>query len=164
MKDIQKYSKYLIPLLTAYLLLLSYNPKLFKFFGNDYCQLIMVVGIITLYYWNPSIAWVCGVVFLITYRCYHETQFIKEAFSQQFPLPSQPTENDVKDEIKHKLTEEEDSVIQTIQKKYSDSIDFLLEDDIEKINKYTCVSHEEGVGLPTPVREYDLSKVIDFDF
>lgn len=164
MKELKKYSKYLIPLLTAYLLLLSYNPKLFKFFGNDYCQLILVIGILTLYFWNPNISWILGVVFLITYRCYHETQFIKEAFTQQFAMTPEKSLNDVQDDIKRELTKEESSVIQTIQKKYSNSIDYLLEDDIEKINKFSCISHEDGIGLPTPVKEYDLSKVIDFDF
>lgn len=157
-----KNTKYLIPFITLYLLLLSYNPKLFKFFGNDYYQLIMVIGVLSLYFWNRDMAWICGVIFLITYRCYHETQFIKEAFTQQIPLPPEKTEEDIKDEIKYQLTQQEDSVIQTIKKKYDDSIDLILENDIEKLNKYTCVSNEEGVGLPTPVKEYDLSKVIDF--
>ena len=168
MENLKKYSKYLIPLLTAYLLFLSYHPKLFKFFGNDYCQLIMVITIIALYYWNPSISWILGIMFLITYRCYHETQFIKEAFTQtqtqQFALPPEKTDDDVRDEIDKQLTKEESGVIQTIEKKYTDSIDYLLENDMDKILKYQCISHEEGVGLPVPEKEYDLSKVIDFDF
>ena len=163
--NIKKYSCYFVPLITAYLIILSYYPKLFKFFGDDYCQLLMILGIFYVYYKVPSVGWLLGVLFLLTYRSYHETQFIKEAFSihkDTLPLPKDKLE--IQHDIDKELTKEEESVIQTIEKKYADDIDFLLEDDAEKINKYRCVTNGEGVGLPEPVKTYDLTKTIDFDF
>lgn len=162
--NIKKYSCYFVPIITMYIILLSYYPQLFKFFGNDYCQLLMILGIFYIYYKNPSFGWLIGVLFILTYRCYHETQFIKEAFSQKHALPPEETHRDIQRDVDKELTKEEESVIQTIEKKFADSIDFLLEDDHDKFDKYTCISHGEGVGLPDPVKEYDLSKTINFDF
>lgn len=163
--NINKYSCYFVPLITGYLIILSYYPKLFKFFGDDYCQLLMILSIFYVYYKVPSVGWLLGVLFLLTYRSYHETQFIKEAFTiHKNTLPPGKSTIDVQHDIDKELTKEEESVIQTIEKKYADDIDFLLEDDIEKINQYRCVTNGEGVGLPEPVKKYDLSKTIDFDF
>lgn len=164
MKSVKQYSNYIIPLITLYLLFLSYNPKLFKFFGNDYCQLIMVSIILIMYFKYPEISWIIGIMFLITYKSYHETQFIKEAFTQQFSLPPEKTEEDIKVDIDKELTKEESSVIQTIEKKFANSIDYLLENDVDKLQDYSCVAHEQGIGLPTPVKKYDLAKTINFDF
>jgi hypothetical protein len=164
MNDIKKYTKYFIPILTIYLLILSYYPKMFKFFGNEYCQLLMVLSVIFIYFNYPSMGWLLGIIFLLTYKSYHNTQFIKEAFTQKEIRKPEKTLNNTQDEIKRELTKNESSVIETIQKKFSDSIDALLEHDLEKLQKYTCVSNEEGIGLPDPVKVYDLSKTINFDF
>ena len=162
--DIKKYSCYFIPIITLYLIILSYYPQLFKFFGDDYCKLLMLLSIFFIYYKYPSMGWLIGALFLLTYRCYNETYFIKEAFSQKHALPPEKTKRDIKYDINKELTKEETSVIQTIEKKFADSIDFLLEDDHDKFDKYSCIAHGEGVGLPDPIKEYDLSKTIDFDF
>lgn len=146
-------------------MILSYYPKLFKFFGNDSCQLLMLLCIFYVYYKNQYCGWILGVLFLLTYKSYHETQFIKEAFViHKATLPLNNTVSDIQHDIDKELSKEEESVIQTIEKKYANDIDFLLENDIEKIDKYRCVTNGEGVGLPEPVNKYDLSKTIDFDF
>jgi uncharacterized membrane protein len=162
--DVEKYNCYFIPLITGYLLLLSYQPQLFKFFGNDYYQLLLLVSILYIYFKCPSIGWLLGILFLLTYRSYHETQFIKEAFTQKFSLPPKKKITDIQYEINKELTKDEESVIQSINKKYSDSIEFLLEDNSNKFDDYSCVAHGDGIGLPSPVKEYDLSKTINFNF
>jgi hypothetical protein len=136
---------------------------MFKFFGNEYCQLLMVLSVLFIYFYYPSIGWLLGILFLLTYKSYNNTQFIKEAFTQKEIKQPEKTLENIQNDIKRELTKNESSVIDTIQKKFSDSIDVLLENDLEKLQKYTCVSDEEGIGLPQPVKEYDLSKTINFD-
>lgn len=162
-KELKKYCHILIPIITTYLILISYYPKLFKFFGNMYCQLLMIIIIIYLHFKYPPLSWLLGVLFLLTYKFYNETSFIREAFAQKSSLPPEKTPEDVAVDIKKLLTKHEASVIQNIKNKYKDSIDYLLEDDLDKLRNYECASYEEGVGLPTPVKTYDLEKTIVFD-
>lgn len=163
-KDLKKYCHILIPIIVVYLLFVSYYPKVFKFFGNEYCQLLMILIILYLHFKNKPLSWILGILFLLTYKFYNNTSFIKEAFfSQKSSLPPDITQEEIDVDIKKQLTKHESGVIQNIKKKYKDSIDYLLENDLDKLKKYECASHEEGVGLPTPVKEYDLEKTIVFD-
>jgi len=163
-KELNKYSHIFIPLIICYLLLISYHPKIFKSFGNQYCQLLFLIIVMGLHFWIPSVSWFLGILFLLTYKCYNETSFITEAFfSQKSSLPPEKTQEDIDLDIKQQLTKHEISVIQNIKKKYKDSIDYLLENDLDKLRNYECTSYKEGIGLPVPVKEYDMEKTIVFD-
>lgn len=163
-KQIQKHGYVILPIIAIYLLILSYYPNFFKFFGNEYCQLLMLIFIMTLYYYKPVIAWVLGIMFVMTYKVYYQTLFIQESFSQKFSDPeNEENDNKIDENIKRSLTEEEASVIAKINEMHKDDISFLLEDDVDKIKKYDCVANGKGIGLPEPAVEYDLQKTINFD-
>ena len=114
-KGLKKNCHILIPIIMIYLLTISYYPQLFKFFGNEYYQLLSLIVILGLHFWKPTLSWTFGILFLLTYRFYHQTQFIKEAFFQKSSLPPEKTKEDIDTDIKHKLTEQELSVIQNIR-------------------------------------------------
>jgi hypothetical protein len=162
--NIKLYHKIFIPIITSYLLLISYHSnKILYYFNFDACQLVLIALIFIIYLKAPPYGWLFAVLFIITYKFNKEIPIVKETFAQQFSSPDVPTETDIKDKLKQELTEQESRVIQNILKKYQDDINFLLEEDIEVIKKYGCTTHPDGVGLPSPVKEYDINKTINFD-
>lgn len=162
-KDLKKNCHYIIPIFITYLMVISYHPEWFYFFGSQYCQLVMLTVIIVCHKWSPTISWVLGILFVMTYKFYYQTEFIQEAFSQKFVLPKEKDEEMIDEDIKRKLSEDEMGLIEKINQSHKDDIAFLLEDDIERIKKYSCASHGIGVGLPEQVKDYDLTQTINFD-
>ena len=151
-----------VPIITCYLLFISYYPKYFKFFGNEYCQFLMVLSVLGCHLWKPEIAWIFGVLFVMTYKFYYDTKLIQESFTSTFTLPKEESEEEVNEDIKNTITEDESSVIHKIKTKFEDDYKTLLSDDIQKLENSQAYSYGLGVGLPEEVEEYDLEKTIDF--
>lgn len=66
--------------------------------------------------------------------------------------------------LKIKISEIDESIIRSINKKYDSDLKYLTENNIDKIKDFICDTPEIGVGLPIKEEKYDMKRTIIFDY
>ncbi len=75
----------------------------------------------------------------------------------------QTSTDDGTDILKVKISDIDESIIRSIEKKYDSDLKYLTENDVDKIKEFICDTPEIGIGLPIKEEKYDMKRTIVFD-